>query len=319
MAKIPSLTDPTLDAADRALETRENGRPPRPYLGMSGLGRECRRQIWYEFRWSASVWFDAAALKRFADGHRVEDVQAERLRMVPGLTLWTVRPEDGRQFGCEDLGGHLKGHVDGVVLGLIQAPKTPHVWEHKSVAPKKFEALKKLVDQVGEKNALREWDVVYHAQAQLYMHYFDLDRHYLTCTTPGGREATSVRTERDVTEAIRLIEKARAIVFADHPPARISEDASFYQCRWCAFAGLCHGADKAERNCRTCLHSTPLPEGGWHCAALDRMLSITEQRAGCGRHLYLPGLVAGEQTDAGDGWVSYVMPSGETWTDGGAT
>ena len=49
MVKMPDWlpeTDPTLDAADRALEEVEAGKPRRNYLGMSALGDACERKLW---------------------------------------------------------------------------------------------------------------------------------------------------------------------------------------------------------------------------------------------------------------------------------
>lgn len=40
------------------------------------------------------------------------------------------------------------------------------------------------------------------------------------------------------------------------------------------------------------------------------------QRAGCAAHLFIPALIHGEQTDAGEDWVSYRMRDGEEWRDG---
>ena len=66
--------------------------------------------------------------------------------------------------------------------------------------------------------------------------------------------------------------------------------------------------------CRSCLHATPV-DGGWHCVRHDRMLAPAEQRAACGRHLFIPDLIPGEITDASDDVVTYRMADGSTWTN----
>jgi hypothetical protein len=47
-------------------------------------------------------------------------------------------------------------------------------------------------------------------------------------------------------------------------------------------------------------------------------LSIDEQRDGCPAHLYLPGMVNGEQIDVDEDaeTITYRMKSGEVWVDG---
>ena len=184
--------------------------------------------------------FDAATLRRFADGHRTEDLFFERLRLVPGLEVHTHDAE-GRQYGFSDLAGRFKGSVDGVVRGLLQAPKTWHVAEVKCVNEKSFAAFNKLRATQGEKQTLNLWNTRYWAQAQVYMHMLGLTRHWLVALTPGGRDHTSCRTEYDPSASQALVNKAEMILRADEPPARLSEHKTSYKCKYCDFSEVCHG------------------------------------------------------------------------------
>lgn len=236
-----TLPDPTLEASDRELEARAALETPRTYLGMSALGGSCSRKLWYNYHQPIRERFNAATLKRFDDGHRSEDVMADRLRLVPGLKIWTVDPDTGRQFAMADFDDRLKGHADGVVLGLLQAPTTPHVWEGKSVNETKFKKLGKLKAEFGEKAAFRKWDEVYWCQGQLYMGYMDLTRHYLTVCTPSVREWDSCRTDFDPVAFIQLKEKARRILDSTVPLAKVSESPSWFECKFCQYSERCHG------------------------------------------------------------------------------
>jgi hypothetical protein len=109
----PAMPDPTLEAIDRAMETRARREVKRTYLGMSSIGHPCRRKLWYGSAYRRAGEFDAETLYRFDDGHRGEDVMAARLRMVPGITLLTIDPDTGRQFRFEDHSGQFAGHPDG--------------------------------------------------------------------------------------------------------------------------------------------------------------------------------------------------------------
>jgi hypothetical protein len=317
MVALPDTPCPTLAHADAALESAQERRR-RGYLGMSAIGAECERALWYGFRWAARAKFDALTLKRFADGHASEAVAIDRLKATPELIVHDI-DEDGEQFGFKDIGGHFSGHMDGVCLGLIQAPKTWHVLEIKS--SEKWDALDKAKRKVGEKNALAEWNAVYYAQAVLYMDYAGLDRHYMVCTSPGARRWTAVRTNADPVFAGILKAKAERIIFNDHAPKRIG-DATSFACKWCDWKAICHEGEAAERNCRTCLHSEPLREivpgvGNWQCAHHGHGLSKADQERGCPDHRYLPSLVPGDQTDADETGVTYRMADGSTWTDRG--
>jgi hypothetical protein len=286
VAKLPDLTaDPTLDAIDAALVERQE-REDRPYYGMSTAGYECARRRWLQFRWAGREQLSSQSIKAIEDGHRGEALQAERLRMVPGLRLITD------QYEVEAL-GHMKGHIDGAVLGLLQAPKSWHVWEHKQVNEKKQAALQKAKDQYGEKDAIEHWDPVFFVQAQLYMRYTGMERHYLTASTPGGRATISCRTAYQKDKAEKIEAEARSVISATEPPERISNDPSWFECKFCPFHAQCHGQALPRPTCRTCAHSTPTATGAWSCAVYDVDIDLETQRRSdhCPEHRYIPILI----------------------------
>jgi hypothetical protein len=116
--------------------------------------------------------------------------------------------------------------------------------------------------------------------------------------------------------ALRLLAKAERIINAQRPPSKLSTDPSYFICRFCDHAPVCHDGARPPRSCRTCLHSTPVEDGKWSCDRTELELTRSVQEAGCLLHLFIPDLVAGEQIDAGDDWVSYRLRSGEEWRDG---
>lgn len=314
MAKIPNLQDPTLLALDKALESQQQN-VPRPYLGASAIGDPCDRKLWLNFRWSKRSFIEAAGLRRIEDGHRGERVLADWLRLVPGVNLSTEQ-EPGVQHSFQDHGGHFRGNCDGLITGLVQSPKKLHVWECKIVNEQKFKKLGALKSSAGEENALAQWDPVYYAQAQIYMHYFKAERHYLTCGSPGVRDIISVRTEYSEGDAQKYIAKAKRIIFSPRPPAKISENPAWHECKYCSFHGMCHEEElPKQKSCRTCMHSTAQADGAWKCEKHDHLLTVDMQKAGCMDHLFHPDLVPGEQTDYGDGWVEYTLKDGTKWKD----
>lgn len=306
MAKIPNTQDPTLQIADAQLVATQD-RSRRKYLGMSAIGGECERKLWFAFRWCGQETFDAPTLKRFEDGHRAEDLIIARLRLVPGLEIYD-RAEDGGQLGAKLLGGHYSGHYDFMVRGLVQAPKAWHVGEVKCSA--KIAELEKHNGLLGEKSALYAWNQVYWAQAQMYMDCEGVDRHWLVATTPGGREWISVRTDYDPVAAMKLKAKAERIIFSDEAPPRAGGPASFV-CKWCHFAPICHESAIPERECRNCLNAEVLCEGGWRCAAGKAFGEA------CEGHRFLPSIISGEQVDVVGDVVHYRFKDGGEYVDDG--
>lgn len=309
-------SDPTLDAADRVMEEAAAKQLPRAYLGMSQIGESCSRKLWYSFRFAVRERFKADTLKRFEDGHASEAVQIKRLQAVPGVILEDVCPVTGDQFRYTDHDGHYSGHCDGKITGLLQAPKKKHIYEHKAVSDKKFNELKKIIAEVGEKQALRKWNPTYYGQAQQYMMYEGTDRHYMTVSTPGVRATQSLRTEYDAAFALSLKVKASRIIRSEEPLDRISDKPDWFECKLCPAKGICHDGDMPDRTCRTCLHVTPIANGQWHCERFGKTLSLEEQVNGCAVHKFLPSLVPGDIVDHGDSFVKYRMPDGSEWVDG---
>ena len=205
------------------------------------MGHPCERHCWYYYHMpELRKPLDDVGHLAVNSGHRSEDVMAAYLRMVPGVELVTEQ-EGGKQIGFVDLGGEFKGHIDGIIRGLIQAPKTVHVWEHKDANQKKYNEFLKAKEKHGEKQALKNWNGIYYAQAQIYMHYMDIKRHYCTVSLAGLRDFDSCRTEYDKGYAEMLVDKAKRVIESPEPLARISEKPDFWQCRWCDFEGECHG------------------------------------------------------------------------------
>lgn len=317
MASLKDIltTDPTLAAADRALEAAEAIKERREYLGMSQLGESCQRKLWYYFRWAVRESFDATTIKRFHDGHKGEDVQADRLRMVDGITLDTIHPVTKQQFRYTDIDGHLSGHCDGKITGVLQAPVKKHIWEAKVVGEKKLAEFRKIKADLGEKATLKKWNPVYYAQAQAYMHYEGTDRHYLTVSSPGVRDWDSCRTEYDHAFAVQLKAKANRIIKSDEPLSKISDKPDWFECRYCPAKDICHNGAMPDRTCRTCVHSTPVANGAWHCERFGKMLTGQEQQDGCPAHKFLPPLVPGEVTEVTDTAIHYKMKDGSSWVD----
>lgn len=304
MAKLPEPNDRTLLEVDKALEAKQALEKTRNYLGMSQIGEPCWRKLFYSFRNAEKRIITAAGIKVIEDGFTQEKIMAERLRMLPYIELHTE--DEGEQIGFQLLSGHFCGHVDGVIKGLREAPQTWHVWEHKSVNEKKFNDLEKLRSEKGEKNALAEWDEVYFAQAQIYMKELKFERHFLTVTTPGGRQYISIRTEFNPAIADDIIMKAKVIIFEnDDIPNMQSEKREYYKCKWCEFQGICHDSDVPLINCKTCRYSNPVENGKRQCLKKDIILDDNLLNIDtCQDHIFNPALMPAELlAEHGDGNV----------------
>lgn len=300
-------SDPTLDAMNEKIEDKQKLEKPRHYLGASQIGEECWRKLFYSFRKAAHRTFSAKGIKSIQDGYDQEDKTIERLRALPFLELINEE-ENGEQIGFKKIHDHFRGHCDGVIRGLRQAPLTWHVFEHKSVNETKFKKLQKLIEEVGEKKALEQWDEIYYAQAQIYMHCFNLKRHYTVVSTPGGRDHVSCRTNYKQKAAEILLNKAKTIIFDNWIlPAGISTKREFFKCKWCECSPLCHDKEIPLVNCKTCRYREPVKDGQNMCQKNKKEIEDHLLDIGCNSHVFNPALIPAKLIEHQEDGCLYII------------
>ena len=113
----------------------QQARERRSYLGGSRIGVECRRALWYEWRWYKIIEFPGRILRLFETGHREEERIIENLRTV-GVDI------TGTQDGFSCFGGHVQGHIDGIAQGIPGTDRS-HILECKTMNKRGFNALLK--------------------------------------------------------------------------------------------------------------------------------------------------------------------------------
>lgn len=305
LAPIPRPAPSTIAAIDAHYVSESRDWDPLG-ISVSSAGSECDRSLFYDFRWVSPP--EQATGKRqrlFERGQDDEDKMLRDLRAV-GVEVW------GEQKKARAVHGFIRGKLDGIALGLKEAPKTTHVVECKSLNTKGFEAVKK--------NGVRKEKPLHHAQIQLYMHILGLDRGFYYVKCADTQEYWSERVEYDADFCIRLLAKLERIIFSDMPPPRISEKPDFFACQWCKHHKICHDGGWARVTCRSCMHFAAERGGDCHvsCARWNKPLSIDEQREACPAHLYNFHLVPGEQVDVNAELetVTYTLRDGSTWIDG---
>lgn len=307
MAQLPAPPTQTLAAIWAHYEASQDT-GFREHLGASLIGAECTRQIWYSWRWTTRARHSGRLLRLFATGNLAEARFIADLRAA-GVEVLDIDPDTGKQWQVRDESGHFGGSMDAVGVGFPEAPKTWHVCEFKTHNSKSFvELANKGVQQAKPQHF---------AQMQIYMHLTGMERAVYLAVNKNDDDLYLERVHYDAAFALRLVAKAHAIIASPQPPERISQDPAWFQCRWCDHAAQCHTGKLPEFNCRTCACSTPVDGGAWRCERDGRTLNYADQVAACPAHLFIPGFIHGEQTDADpDGlWIEYQMKNGETWRD----
>jgi hypothetical protein len=248
-SRPPGIAVAVNAAIDAALSARDRAQSPRRYVSTSGLGRECLRQIQYDYLGDPKDEgreFEPKTLRIFEAGHRAEDIVAAWLRAA-GFDLRTQRA-DGRQFGFSALDGRFRGHIDGCLVSGPVTMALPALWENKAVGAVVWKELVKRGVVLARP--------IYAAQIALYQAYLDLPNP--TLFTALNRDTFELHCELvpfDAALAQRASDRAVEIVRASETEEllpRAAADRSSAICRggwaggeWhapCAWQERCWGA-----------------------------------------------------------------------------
>jgi hypothetical protein len=275
-------------------------------LGGSIIGDVCPRKIWLSFRWARKNKFDGRMLRLFSAG-MIEEARVETDLKKCGLKV-EMGPEPGQQFEFTDGSGHIVGKIDGVVLGVPEAPKTWHLLEVKTHNTRSFLDL--------TARGVVESKPMHWAQMQVYMRLAELDRflYYAVC-----KDSDEIYTERgslDTEAADTLIERALQIIKSDEQPRMTTGDDE--ECKKCGFKPICWGESVPDLNCRTCIESTAVQGGTWQCELKKIDLSADQQAAGCERHIFIPDMINARRVEESSGSRSfrYKLQNGGEFTNG---
>lgn len=108
-----------------------------------------------------------------------------------------------------------------------------------------------------------------------------------------------------------MLEEGRGIIFSDEPLEKLSEDPSFFKCKFCDYQDECHYDAIPQINCRTCAHSTAERNGTWTCSGGPENVVIDEERQliGCTAHVYNPYLIPLEFKEGSGDSATYHLPT----------
>ena len=233
-------------AIDKAIVARNRAQVARCYVSTSGLGRECLRQIQYDYLAvpkDRGREFEPSTLRVFEAGHRAEDVVAAWLRAA-GFDLRTHR-QDGGQFGFSSLTGRFRGHIDGCLVAGPAPIEFPALWENKALGASSWKDVVKRGVVIARP--------VYAAQIALYQAY--LDRPNPALFTALNRDTFELHCELvpfDAALAQRASDRAALVVRASEVEEllpRAASDRSSALCRGGRTNGEWHGACAWQDRC----------------------------------------------------------------------
>lgn len=277
----------------------------RTHLGASLIGRSCKRYLWYVFRWAKRQPTDGRKQRLFNRGHREEARFVEWLEGI-GFHIWFENRDgfyyhaesdsygiatDGEmpdplctpilesnpqyayhvarakadglefpQYRISDCNGHFGGSLDGIAMfppswGIEE----PVLLEFKtSSTGSKFSNLKL--------NQMPVEKPDHFAQTSTYGFKYQFRYVLYLCINKNDDDLHIEVAKLDNNLGQQMILKAGQIIGSQTPPPKLSESPTFQDCRYCDMKDICHEGASLERNCRSCIHATPIENAQWHCA-----------------------------------------------------
>lgn len=267
----------------------------RSHLGASMIGRECPRELWYNFHWARAPKFEGRMLRLFNRGH-LEEPRLVAMLMMLGCEVWS-HDAKGEQFRITGVGGHFGSAIDGVVSGCPDIPDRPILGEFKTYNDKNFT---KLAGKSDDFRAFLEYllnpklpavkftgkgvkvaKFEHYVQMQIYMGYYKLSHAIYLAVNKNDDQLYAEIVEFDKPVFDLYWARAEKIILSSVIPARISESPGFWKCAYCDFKQICQLSGNVAMNCRTCAGSVATQDGDWHCVKWAVKLDKAAQMKGC--------------------------------------
>ena len=237
----------------------------RSHLGASLIGRECKRYLWYVFRWCLHEKTTGRQQRLFNRGHREEARFIEWLEGI-GFKVWFENRDEGPnekgefpQYRISDVMGHFGGSLDGIaVLPERYGIAEPVLLEFKTNGT--GAGFNKLADD-GMPIAKPE----HFAQTSTYGKKYNF-RYFVYLNINKNDDSLHievVKLNHNLGE--QMIMKAEQIIMSQTAPARLSDNPTFYKCGYCHMKEVCHKGAVVEVNCRSCAFARPVENAEWFC------------------------------------------------------
>jgi hypothetical protein len=247
----------------------------RNHLGASEAGDPCWRKLWYSFRWVKLERHSGRMMRLFNVGHSAEPRFVAYLRGIG----FEVREfdENGKQFRISGANGHYGGSLDG----MCKAPARYGLSEDLVFLNEfKTNATGKGYADVGALG-LAKAKPKHFAQMSQYGFAKGLRYGLYMIENKNDSSITFKIVELDWNLGRQLVDKATQIINSKEPPPRISENPAMFDCKFCAYQGICHRGEQVEKNCRSCRNAVPTADATWTCNLHNGVIPKSFISTGC--------------------------------------
>ena len=237
----------------------------RSHLGASLIGRECKRYLWYVFRWCLHEKTTGRQQRLFNRGHREEARFIEWLEGI-GFKVWFENRDEHPnekgeypQYRISDVMGHFGGSLDGIaVLPERYGIAEPVLLEFKTNGT--GAGFNKLADDgmpIAKPEHFAQTSTYGKKYNFRYCVYLNINKN------DDSLHIEVVKLNHNLGE--QMIMKAEQIIMSQTAPARLSDNPTFHKCGYCHMKEVCHKGAVVEVNCRSCAFARPVENAEWFC------------------------------------------------------
>jgi hypothetical protein len=233
---------------------------PRNHLGASIIGHDCKAYGWNTFRWLKFEAFDGRMYRLFNRGHEEE---ARFVNWLTGIGFQVKEIDDDTKAQFKISG--CKGHFGGSLDSMMKAPARYGIsddliflGEFKTHNEKSFNKLKAKKVQIAKP--------MHYRQMASYGRAFGFRWALYCAVNKNDDELYFEIVKIDDGQADDLFRKADNIIFSQTQPQKIARSATYSDCKYCDFAGICHRGEAPTKNCRSCSKASPVENGEWYCS-----------------------------------------------------
>lgn len=276
----------------------------RSHLGASLIGRECKRYLWYVFRWCLHEKTTGRQQRLFNRGHREEARFVEWLEGI-GFKIWFENYEGFAYHAESDSYCILAPDEEGDGLAERILPENPGFRAHINRA--KADGLEfpqyRISDVMGHFGGSLDGIAIlperYGIEEPVLLEFktngtgagfnkladdgmpIAKPEHFAQTSTYGKKYNFRYCVYLNINknddslhvEVVKLnhglgeqmIMKAEQIILSQTPPARLSDNPTFHKCGYCHMKDVCHKGAVVEVNCRSCAFARPVENAEWFC------------------------------------------------------
>lgn len=250
----------------------------RTHLGASIIGEDCAAKVWFGFRWAKHGRHSGQQHRLFQTGKLYESRFVE-WHVAAGFEMfpfsengeqWRITACEGHFGGSLDSGGIYRGvnmdmliritgkeKAEALAFALEPIRDRQVIVEFKTHNEKNYRKL--------EKNGVRLAFPKHFTQFSTYGTFYELTTSIYVGYNKNTDEYWPEVHNNDTALAEDMVRKAWEIITAQSRPPRIAEDQTYYECKFCSFAEICHNGAPMMKNCRSCRHAKASFNKTWIC------------------------------------------------------